>query len=61
MQYTDDMLQNCVPETYIILLNDFTPIFSIKIKFKTSEKEADTKNTPYTYNIDKIHKYLYKH
>ena len=29
-QYTDDVLQNCTPETYIILLTDVTPINSIK-------------------------------
>ena len=23
---TDDVLQNCIPETYIILLNSITPI-----------------------------------
>ena len=26
MQYTDDMLSNCTPETYIILLTDIAPI-----------------------------------
>ena len=31
-QYTDDVLQNCTPETYIILLTNVTPINSIKIK-----------------------------
>ena len=26
IQYTDDVLQNCTPETYIILFNNVTPI-----------------------------------
>ena len=26
IQYTDDALQNCTPETYIILLTNVTPI-----------------------------------
>ena len=26
MQYRDDILQNCTPETYIILLTNVTPI-----------------------------------
>ena len=26
IQYTDDVLQNCIPETYIISLNDVIPI-----------------------------------
>ena len=28
IQYTDDVLQNCTPETYIILLTNVTPINS---------------------------------
>ena len=32
IQYTDDVLQNCTLETYIILLTTITPINSIKIK-----------------------------
>ena len=32
MQYTDHVLQNCTPETYIILLTNVTPINSIKKK-----------------------------
>ena len=32
IQYTDDVLQNCTSETHIILLTNFTPINSIKIK-----------------------------
>ena len=31
-QYTDDVLQNCTPEAYIILLTNVTPIHSIKKK-----------------------------
>lgn len=30
MQYTDDILQNCTVETYIILLTNVTPINLIK-------------------------------
>ena len=30
MQYTDDVLQTHTPEAYIILLNNVTPINSIK-------------------------------
>ena len=30
IQYTDDVLQNCIAETYIILLTNVTPINSIK-------------------------------
>ena len=30
IQYTDDVLQSCTPETYITLLNNVTPINSIK-------------------------------
>ena len=30
MQYTNDVLQNCTSETYIILLTNVTPINSIK-------------------------------
>ena len=29
IQYTDDVLQNCTPETYIMLLTNDTPINSI--------------------------------
>ena len=32
IQYTDDALQNCTPETHIILLTNVTPITAIKIK-----------------------------
>ena len=34
MQYTDDILQNCTPETYIILLTDVTPINSIFLNYR---------------------------
>ena len=30
IQYMDDVLQNCIPETYIILLTTVTPIFNKK-------------------------------
>ena len=32
--YTDDALQNCTPETYVILLTNVTQIHSIKKKEK---------------------------
>ena len=32
IHYTDDVLQNCTPETYVILLTNVTPINSTKIK-----------------------------
>lgn len=41
IQYTDDMLQNCTPETYILLLNNVTPINSIK-KVKTNNIKDDS-------------------
>ena len=31
IQYTGDVLQDCTPETYIILLTNVTPINSIQI------------------------------
>ena len=37
IQYTDDVLQNCTPETYIILLTNATPIKSIKRKEKKNK------------------------
>ena len=36
MQYTYEVLQNCTPATYIILLTNVTPINSIKDKMKKS-------------------------
>ena len=35
MQYTDDVLQNCIPETCIISLTNVTPINSIKKVFRS--------------------------
>ena len=35
IQNTDDVLQNCTPETYIIWLSSITPINSIKKREKT--------------------------
>ena len=32
IQYTDDVLQNCTPETYVILLTNVTPVNSIENK-----------------------------
>ena len=37
IQCTDDVLQNCTPETYIILLSNVTPINSIKKKKESRE------------------------
>ena len=34
IQYTDDVLQNYIPETYIILLPNATPINSIIFNYK---------------------------
>ena len=33
IQYTDDVLQKCTPESCIILLTNVTPIHSIKMMF----------------------------
>ena len=38
IQCTDDMLQNCTPEAYIILSINVTPISSIKVFFKDEEE-----------------------
>ena len=38
IQYTDDGLQNCIPETYIILLTNVTQIYSIKEKGRGHEE-----------------------
>ena len=35
IQYTDDVLQNCTPETYIISLTNVTSINSIRISKKS--------------------------
>ena len=37
IQYTDDVLYNCTPETYIVLLTKVTPINSIKNLFLNNE------------------------
>ena len=34
IQYTDDVLQNCTPDTYLILLANVTPINAINKKLK---------------------------
>ena len=39
IQYTDDVLQNCTPETYIILLTNVTSVYSIK-KFKKNFNQS---------------------
>ena len=44
MQYTDDILQNCTPETYIILLTNVTPINSIKIEKRGINSEVGCEN-----------------
>ena len=40
--YVDDILSNCTPETYIILLTNVTPMNSIKIKNIHYILEEDT-------------------
>ena len=42
IQYTDDVLQNCTHETYVISLTSVIPINSIKIKFRFNS--TDVKN-----------------
>ena len=41
IHYTDDVLYNCTPETYIILLTNVTPINSIKPLEKYSTYKGD--------------------
>ena len=41
MQYTDDVLENCTPETHIILLINFTSIKSIKKFLKKTYWDFD--------------------
>ena len=48
-QYTDDVLQNCTPETYVILLTNVIPIKSIKnfkaiIHLGTTKIKKEKKN-----------------
>ena len=38
IEYTDDVLYNCIPEIYIILLTNASPINSIKLFFKSKKK-----------------------
>ena len=42
IQYTDDVLQNCTIEIYIILLANITPINSTKYILEHKEHVADT-------------------
>ena len=44
IRYTDDVLQNCTPETYIILLTNVTPINSIKIQKRGINSEVGCEN-----------------
>ena len=46
IQHTDDVLQNCIPKTYLILLTNVTLINSIKKKILTviSEQQAHEQN-----------------
>ena len=61
IQYTDDVLQNCIPETYIILLINVTLINSIKkenkIKIDKGQLNIDIfsleKKTTKVYNSRK--------
>ena len=36
IQYTDDVLQNCTPETYIVLLTNVSPIIQFLKKKLTN-------------------------
>ena len=36
IQCTDDVLQNCIPESYMILFTNVTPINSIKYKINNN-------------------------
>ena len=40
VKYTNGVLQNCTPETYIILLTNVTPINSIKNKIEKIKAHA---------------------
>ena len=44
MQYTDDVLQNCPPETCIILLTNIPPINWINKKTKLNKNQIELKN-----------------
>ena len=47
VQYTDDVLQKCIPETYIILLTNVTPKILIKTNKRRIKKERKfMKKTP---------------
>ena len=39
IQYADDILWNCAPDSYIILLTTVTPINSLKINTKQTNKK----------------------
>ena len=43
VQHTPDVLQNCIPETYIILLTNVTPIDSINKK-ELQKRKTDSSN-----------------
>ena len=40
IQYTDDVLQNCTPETYIIALTNVTPVNLNNKKIKKAFKKC---------------------
>ena len=42
VQYTNDVLQNCTPKTYIILLTNVTPINSIQILKNLIDPDSST-------------------
>ena len=46
VQYTDDILQNCTPDTHIILLTNVTPINTIKNIFSKSTPQQIQKSNP---------------
>ena len=45
IQYTDDVLQNCTPKIYILLLTNDTLMNSIKIFKKENGNKAKAKKT----------------
>ena len=50
IQYTDDVLQSCMPENYIILLISVTPINSIKKGTTVLEHKVCTSNLHFNVN-----------
>ena len=59
IEYTDEVLYNCIPEIYIILLTNASPINSIKLFFKSKKKIAykfNHKANPNTFqDVEIVH------